>query len=379
MPNTIPDGRAVAPASSSKKSTESADSAQQDAKPEQILELFYRVGKIANGKITRINNVTSQVKILAINAQIESGRAGEAGRSFGVVANHVKAVSEEIHQIANELSVDLAGSIEELKLLGERMLQKIRGQRLADLSLNMIDIIDRNLYERSCDVRWWATDSAVLEALTSTASKAEIAQKASDRLAVILGSYTVYLDIWIADAHGNIVANGRPREYPTVVGSNVSQTNWFRAAMATNSGEEYAVADIETCRELKNKQVAIYSAAVRENGQVHGKPIGALGIFFDWGPQAAAVVKGVRISEDERNDTRCLLIDSRHRIIAASDGVGILDEHFPLGKEPGQESGFYRSRDGKTIVGFSLTPGYETYRGLGWYGVIEQKLPKSAN
>ena len=57
--------------------------------------------------------------------------------------------------------------------------------------------------------------------------------------------------------------------------------------------------------------------------------------------------------------------------------MGILDEHFALSREPGQESGFYRSRDGKTMVGFSLTPGYETYRGLGWYGVIEQKLPKT--
>jgi hypothetical protein len=27
------------------------------------------------------------------------------------------------------------------------------------------------------------------------------------------------------------------------------------------------------------------------------------------------------------------------------------------------------------LIAFHLTPGYETYRGLGWYGVIEQ-LPR---
>jgi hypothetical protein len=27
-----------------------------------------------------------------------------------------------------------------------------------------------------------------------------------------------------------------------------------------------------------------------------------------------------------------------------------------------------------SVVGFALTPGYETYKGLGWYGVVEQKL-----
>lgn len=30
---------------------------------------------------------------------------------------------------------------------------------------------------------------------------------------------------------------------------------------------------------------------------------------------------------------------------------------------------------GGCVVGFALTPGYETYKGLGWYGVVEQKLP----
>jgi hypothetical protein len=34
---------------------------------------------------------------------------------------------------------------------------------MGDLSLNAIELIDRNLYERTCEVRWWVTDSAVVE------------------------------------------------------------------------------------------------------------------------------------------------------------------------------------------------------------------------
>ena len=41
---------------------------------------------------------------------------------------------------------------------------QVRGTRLSDLALNNIDLIDRNLYERSCDVRWWATDSSIWHA-----------------------------------------------------------------------------------------------------------------------------------------------------------------------------------------------------------------------
>ena len=34
--------------------------------------------------------------------------------------------------------------------------------------------------------------------------------------------------------------------------------------------------------------------------------------------------------------------------------------------------GSYTLPDG-TVVGYALTPGYETYQGLGWYGVIVQR------
>lgn len=56
-------------------------------------------------------------------------------------------------------------------------------------------------------------------------------------------------------------------------------------------------------------------------------------------------------------------------MIAASDNVGILSETFPL--RASGESGHYTDENG-AMVGFALTPGYETYRGLGWYGVIVQ-------
>ena len=106
-----------------------------------------------------------------------------------------------------------------------------------------------------------------------------------------------------------------------------------------------------------------------------GKALGALGIFFDWQPQATAIVTGVRLSDDERLRSRCLLLDARHRVIAASDGKGILNETFPLAARNAR-GGHYATADG-AMVGFALTPGYETYRGLGWYGAIVQSAPSA--
>jgi hypothetical protein len=339
------------------------------AEPERIVKLAERVGKIAAEKIARINGVTGETRILALNALIESARAGAAGRGFGVVANEVRAVSGRITQIAGDLSTELAGSINELTQLGRVMAVKVRGERLASVALNMIEIIDRNLYERSCDVRWWATDAAVVRALATPS--AESARHASERLEVILRSYTVYLDLWVANCDGRVVANGRAERYPKIINSDVSDEAWFRTAMQTRDGDAFAAQDIQACPALGSAQVAVYSTAIREGGKASGRPLGALGIFFDWSPQALSVVGAVRLHEAEQARTRCLLIDSRHRVIAASDRQGILTETFPLRPNARTQDGHYLTPEGDN-VGFALTPSYETYRGLGWYGVVVQ-------
>jgi hypothetical protein len=330
---------------------------------------------IANRKLISINSITHEIRILALNALIEASRAGSAGVGFAVVANEVKSVSHRITDISSEMSKNLASSIAELNRVGQNMmvqLEDARGERLKDLALNMIDIIDRNLYERSCDVRWWATDGAVVEALESfdDAKRAF----ASERLGVILNSYTVYLDLWIADLEGNVIANGRPKLYPGVQGSNVADAHWFKDALATTSGDDYAAQDIEVERRLGGQQVATYSTAVREGGRADGRVIGALGIFFDWGTQAATVVNAVRLTREEKELTRCMLVDKEGRILASSNGLGILQDKFDLRRGPNSpKTDFYTTGDG-TSVGFAETPGYETYPGLGWLGVIEQRV-----
>jgi hypothetical protein len=243
------------------------------------------------------------------------------------------------------------------------MTDRARGERMVDLSLNAVELIDRNLYERTCDVRWWATDSAVVDC----AARPEAATVAhvSERLGVILSAYTVYLDLWLCDMDGKVIANGRADRFHAV-GHSVADTKWFREARGLRSGDDYVAGDIECQPLLGNAQVATYCASVRENGKANGRPIGVLAIHFDWEAQARAIVQGVRVGAADK--ARVLLVDSNFRIIAASDGQGILSERLPL-KLEGKRSGFYQDT-GKRMIAFHATPGYETYRGLGWYGVI---------
>jgi len=316
-------------------------------------------------KINGIQKVTGLLRMLALNAMIESARAGTHGRGFSVVAAEVREIAASVGLFSEQLQKELASQIDTLSERTQLMANAAMGSRMVDLALNAIEIIDRNLYERTCDVRWWATDSAVVDCAANPT--AESVANASKRLGVILSAYTVYLDLWLCDLHGNVIANGRPERY-SVRGRDVSQEPWFAQAMRLHSGDEYAVGDISECAGLKGAEVATYAASVRAGGESCGAPLGVLAIHFDWTPQAQTIVRGVRIEADERDRTAVLLVDASGRIIASSQEKHTLNKRFLI--DTGNRShGFYARSDGSSVA-FHATPGYETYRGLGWHGVI---------
>lgn len=351
-------------------STVAAPAAETTA-PERVLALTDSAAQVAAGKVRAIQAITRQTRVLALNATIEAARAGELGRGFAVVAGEVKNVAGEVARLATEMESELTSAFGDLRAVGERMVSEVRGQRLVDLALNAIEIMDRNLYERSCDVRWWATDSAMVEAASDPSGPRRA--HAAKRLGVILSAYTVYLDLWLADAQGRVIAHGRPDRFPGVVGLDVSHEPWFQEARATRSGDDFAVADITPCAALGGAPVATYAAAVREGGEAKGKVLGVLGIHFDWAPQAASVLRGVRLQPHESATTRALLVDRHGRVLAASDGQGALAETIPIPPQAGA-SGVFEA--GGHLFAHHATTGYETYRGLGWRGVLVQPLAR---
>lgn len=118
---------------------------QPDHEPKTIADLTREVGRIAQDRVGRIRQITAQAKMLALNALIEAARAGEHGRGFSVVAQEVRGIGAEIEALARELETGLTARIGELQQGVDAMTARAEGERLVDLSLNAIELIDRNL------------------------------------------------------------------------------------------------------------------------------------------------------------------------------------------------------------------------------------------
>ncbi len=355
-------------------STETLDrptTGNEKSSAEAITEFVGDLSNTLSDAINKIEDVNSNTHLLALNARIEAARAGQAGAAFSVVAQEMQTLSSHTAEIANAMATQTKASIDQLlDLIGS----SVRGGRLADMALTNVDLIDRNLYERTCDVRWWATDSSLVDALTTGTDDAY--QFASHRLGVILSAYTVYHDLVLCDLDGRIVANGKPQEFQST-GMQVGQAEWFQSAMQTGDGDQYGFETAHRSDLVNDHSVLAYSCGVREGGQAQGKLLGVLGIYFNWEEFAQTIMDQTPLSVSERSQTLCCICNDEGLILADSRGH-TLDEKLELNDREqifAQEKNYLLAQyNGKeSCIAHAKAPGFETYS-TGWHSLVIQSM-----
>jgi hypothetical protein len=355
------------PSNSSSKPAGS-DSANPTSKVIGIVEQLATTMQSAIGEIREINE---NAKLLSLNARIEAARAGSSGAAFGVVAQEMQELSSKTASVADEMANKTRDSISELiQIIGGN----VKGTRLADIALTNIDLIDRNLYERTCDVRWWATDSALVDALNSPTP--ESVDFATRRMGIILNAYTVYLDLVLCDVQGKVIANGRPNSYASV-GRNESKSIWFTRAMATQNGDQFAAQPPHRSALVDDQTTAIYSAAIRRDGETRGQAIGALGVVFNWDALANAILNNASFDANESQKMKRLILDESGNILAASSTTPP-EFRFPLQRFEKlfqtQKGYILDQLDGVPVcIAHALSPGFETYS-TRWHSIIIEEL-----
>jgi hypothetical protein len=353
-----------------------ADKHQHAATPRSMQVITDGIGKDLERFSADNTHVVKQIKLLAINALIEAARAGEMGKGFAVVANEVQRLAQIATDIASKFEGNVLGRIGLTRAMADSLVNEMEGVRLTDLAQTLVQLIVRNLFERTADVRWWATDTALWEALGNP--NADKRAFAAERLGVINRFYTVYLDLVMTDLSGKVIASANPKFQRKIVNTSVAGEPWFVAAGRCASGDDYIVDEVKHSSLHDNRTALVYATGIRAGGKPDGELLGTLGVYFDWQNQGQSIVeKEANLPPHIADKTTVMLLDGNSRVIATTNPA-LLFTHFALANPGGQGSGSYYDNNG-SIVAYAKTLGYEDYDGLGWCGVVVQRLENEAD
>lgn len=145
-----------------------------------------------------INNAADSIRRVVWNGQVMT-----AGKQRNDI--RLQAVLEQIGETGARTNEIFTQSIR--MLYNTVLATALRDNHL--LTRLLVDFLDRNLYERANDCRWWALTpelSALLEAAAAQGAPAQQVQQVCELLTGIHDLYTVYRQIVVYDRMGRIVA-----------------------------------------------------------------------------------------------------------------------------------------------------------------------------
>ena len=189
------------------------------------------------------------------------------------------------------------------------LVQESMGKVMAEIGTHarhVIDIVVRNLYERTADVGFLATDQELCRFVAGT----DNARPVLARLREYRSKYTVYDDILLLDLQGNVLA--QIDENSPVEGSRdplLAQTLQSQGYVET-----FRATDLRPGK----PHALIYSHRMLHPRT--GEPVGVLCLSFAFQEEMQGIFHS-RQNEDQRNIA--LLLDADNRVIASADPLWV--------------------------------------------------------
>ena len=230
----------------------------------------------------------------------------------------LKAVLSQINGAGARIRARVGDAVDDLHRtsLSRMCQQSVELARLA------ADIMDRNLYERANDCRWWALSPAIGRALAD-ADGARGTQRLNALLDHINDLYTVYTRLVAFDLAGTVRGTSRERDEGPLVGSAVDPhlTQWISGL---TDSQRYAVSPFAPSPLADNQPTYLYVAAIRD--QDSGRVIGGIAVAFNALHEFGAMLRDVL---GERVGVAAF-VDEHARVLCATDSAWTTGTTVPL-------------------------------------------------
>lgn len=292
-------------------------------------------------------------------------------------------------------SLKLKSMLQQISETGERMRavfsralaalsDTITSSTLQDLqfvSRLMMDVMDRNLYERANDCRWWALAPELREALDTGRCRSGLDVLLDD----INRLYTVYDRLFVHDADGRIVAcSTLSGEAASTVGMQIDER--MREAVGRLSGtQSYAVSAFEATPLHRGAPTYIYHAAIRAP-QDDARVLGGIGIVFESAREFRAMLSELLPARDGVWAAFC---ERDGRVVASTrddlpPGSRLDLGDLVSGLDAGASRHAFTTFGGtRHMAGVALSAGYREYKTTGDYrndliAVVALALPDTS-
>jgi len=319
-------------------------------------------------------NVLSDLQLVVQNGEIMAAKKSvNADPSEQVEAHALPHVLNEVKKIGDQVQQVFQTSTGGL-------LKLVTSSRLHDvgfLAALAIDIMDRNLYERANDCRWWALTSDFRRILASPRIAPADIERMRAILAYINGLYTVYSNLFLYDAKGTILACSNPDERRQE--GRRLETGFVTETLQLTESQHYRVSPFEAtdlyAQNGRPRHTYIYNAAI-SSLEGDGDVVGGIGIVFDSEPQFAAML-GDALPRDSQGavleDSEGLFVDATGQVVASTNPAIVPGDRVDLAGifcqlACGQTTSHLVAEEGRLYaVGCAHSAGYREYKRDGNY------------
>ncbi|MCR2747536.1 chemotaxis protein CheW [Limnobacter parvus] len=324
-----------------------------------------------------------------------TNRLPEIDKKDGLIDHRILKIQDQAEQIQRQLNrsvwngnmnqrevkTDLGGSFSktllwEISRTGERtktlftnslhdlVQTEINGFQIEQQARAMlaIDLMDRNLYERANDCRWWALNPTLRDALVQINDTAARA-RAMDCLKHIHSLYTVYTNILLLDRTGHVMCDSAQLTEP----GTYIEAAWARQVIQLKDQTQYCVSEFESTPLYQDRPTYIYAAAIFEDPSHPTEVTGAIALVFDSEPQFEAILN--ESMGDSKHKAFAFFVDEQNRIVSSTTDQfcenGRLNlpvkRRLPFEKQ-GNELGYFTHENRLIAYGSCNSGAYREYK-----------------